>query len=130
MKLNQYLVAASLLLSSVSVASIDLPHPTLKLSESRSLLPGRYVDFSENLDGYPYHDYVKANLKPTVYFQDFYNPFWNQTPQARQYWLYYVNNIWLDTHISDWELVAYFFDKNSKHAAVSSRYYRDPYRKQ
>lgn len=70
MKLNQYLVAASLLLSSVSVASIDLPHPTLKLSESRSLLPGRYVDFSANLDGYPYHDYVKANLKPTVYFQD------------------------------------------------------------
>ncbi|MGF1770418.1 VWA domain-containing protein [Enterovibrio makurazakiensis] len=179
MKLNQYFVAASLLLSNVTVASIDLPHPTLKLSESRSLLPGKYVDFSENSDGYPYHDYVpmdaslilesgsilneyiftsgyelsaakanaaldkdrftssevgihdfyppyfvKAGLKPTVYFQDFYNPFWNQTPHARQYWLYYINNIWLGTHISDWESVAYFFDKDSKPVdAVYSTHY-------
>lgn len=184
MNLNQYLVAASILLPSVSVASIDLPHPTLKLSESRSLLPGKYVDFSGNPDGYPYHDYVpmdassilesgsilneyiftpdyklssakanaalgkerfttsevgihefyppyfvKADLKPTVYFQDFYNPFWNKTPHARQYWLYYINNIWLGTHISDWESVAYFFDRDSRpiDAVYSTHYEANKY---
>lgn len=58
MNVYRYLAITSLLLPTVSVASIDMPHPTLKLSESRSLLPSGSVDFSDNPDGYPYHDYV------------------------------------------------------------------------
>lgn len=179
MNVYRYLAVTSLLLPAVSVASIDIPHPTFKLSESRSLLPSGSVDFSDNPDGYPYHDYipmdaslilesggvlneylftpgyelsaekanaalgkerfnsstvgihdfyppyfVEADLKPTVHFQDFYNPFWHQTPNARQYWLYYINNIWFFNHISDWESVAYFFGKDFQPVdAVYSTHY-------
>ena len=59
-----------------------------------------------------------------MHFQDFYNPFWHQTPNARQYWLYYINNIWFFNHISDWESVAYFFGKDFQPVdAVYSTHY-------
>lgn len=41
-----------------------------------------------------------------------------------QHWLYYINNIWFFNHISDWESVAYFFDKDFQPVdAVYSTHY-------
>lgn len=96
-----------------------------------------YDHFEEGLLGgdinihefYPLY-YVKENLAPTYYSESFYNPFWNKAPYAKQYWFYYVNNVWvkdpidIGDHISDWESVAYFASPESEpvEATFSTHY--------
>lgn len=67
--------------------------------------------------------YQDLNLKPTVYYQVFENPFRPQ-PFASQYWFYYFNNDWASDHLGDWESMTVFADQKEqgKEAAYSTHY--------